>query len=607
MYSQDFIDKVRDAVSIVEIISEYTELKKSGSGLLGLCPFPAHKEKTASFSVSDIKQAYYCFGCQRHGNVFTFLREMRGMSFPEAVEFLAERAHIPIPADSRRAGQSPTDPSKVFSRVNKLAADFYHRRLLTLDSKHPAHLYTLKRGLTKDIIQQFEIGFSGHTSELARHLQQQNVPMDIAEKLGLVKPSRDGNGYYDLLRDRLIFPIISANGQYIGFGGRVLDDSLPKYLNSPETPIFSKSKTLYGLNETAKFIRSEDTVLVVEGYMDFLGLYSAGIRNVAATLGTALTRDHAQILKRHTKNVIVLFDGDSAGQKASFRSLPVLLSEGLFPRAVSLPDGQDPDEFVKSEGRDKLMSLLKEAPELFFKLLESLLQKYGKQPSDKVHLINEAAPILKITAEPALKDLYLAELARRIDVQTQWLKKMLEGKGVTSEIPERTNSAKPLATQTRSDARNKPKNAKVYPKEERMLLNLALWKERYLKNLIQLEIQGLISNEVLRDVFSSVIEAYGHSPNDFVKLTAILFNKFEDLEVVTDHLNPRVFNFSDEDGDKLFRDCLIRIRDKAFKARARDLIQGLKREQDLTKLEQFVNEIRNRDANLQSDLKKSNL
>ncbi len=605
MFSQDFIDKVRDANNIVDMISEYTELKKSGSGLAGLCPFPSHKEKTASFSVSDLKQAYYCFGCQKHGNIFTFLKEMRGMSFPETVEFLAERAHLPIPEEQRNSAASKGgDLNKTLAKINYAAAEFYHQLFLRLPETHPAKVYAKKRLLTDETIKQFEIGMSGHSSELARHLQSLKIPMDHAEKLGLVKPSRDGNGYYDMFRDRLLFPIVSVNGSYIGFGGRVLDDSLPKYLNSPETPVFSKSRTLYGLNETAKYIRTEDSVLVVEGYMDFLGLYMAGVRNVVATLGTALTRDHAVVLKRHTKNIVVLFDGDSAGQKAAFRSLPILLAEGLFPRGVTLPDKLDPDDFVQQKGAEELRALIRSAPELFFKFIEMLMGKYGRQPSDKVHLIEEISQVLRVTSEPALKDLYIAEVARRLEVQTPWLKKVLEGKiNIANAFAPRSMPTPPQYSEKKSTSALNPGTAKstpkiTFPREERLLVNLALWKEKYLKELIQLNVHELLCHEQLREIFGHIVEAYRHSPAEFDKLTVLLFNKFDDLEAITDHLNPRVFNFSDEDGDKLFRDCLTRMKDKAFKVRAKNLIMNLKNDQDNSSLEQFVNEIKNRSTDL---------
>ena len=610
-FSQEFIDKVRDANNIVEIISEHTELKKSGSGLLGLCPFPSHKEKTASFSVSDLKQAYFCFGCQKAGNIFTFLKEMKGMSFPEAIEYLAERAHLPIPAEQgaqKRMSNEANDIRKEYHRINKLTSEFYEKRL-SQSSAQLASSYVSKRGLTKETVQQFQIGLSGHTNELARFLQSQKVSMSNAEKLGLVKLSRDGQSFYDMFRDRLMFPIVSVSGNHIGFGGRVLDDSLPKYLNSPETPVFSKGKTLYGLNETAKYIRTEDSVLVVEGYMDFLGLYQAGFRNVVATLGTALTRDHGQVLKRHTKNVVVLFDGDSAGQKAAFRSLPVLLAEGLFPRSVTLPNKLDPDDFVRSQGVDALRALLKQAPELFLKLLDNLMENSGRQPSDKVHMINEVAPILRATSEEALRDLYLAEVARRLDVQTGWVKKVLEGKMPTHETSQPRTVPRGSESATRAaDANRKPQlggntvTRPKFPREEKILVNLALWKKNYLEKLI--EFFDLISNTTLQEVLKMAAEAYRQSPEDFDKLTVLLLSKFEGLQdsqkdfekiaAITDHLDSRVFNFSDEEGDKLFRDCLNRLKENAFKIRAKDLIRDLKKDQDNSKLEQFVNEIRNR-------------
>ncbi|MEK6554521.1 MAG: DNA primase, partial [Bdellovibrionota bacterium] len=330
-FSKEFIEKVRDANNIIDIISEFTTLKRTGSGYMGCCPLPGHNEKSPSFSVSEAKQVYHCFGCQRKGNIFTALQELKNYSFPEAIEYLADRANISIPRDEAKSTMTIEAKStkETMLKLNKAAAAYYHNNLLDLSMDHPVRQYCARRGLTEEIIRKFHIGYATDEWEgLRRHLMNLKAPVPLAEKLGLLRPRKTGEGSYDLFRNRLMFPIQNHKEEFVGFGGRVLsDEDQPKYLNSIESEVFSKGQTFYGFHESSKHIRAEEGVLVVEGYMDFLALYVAGIQNVVATLGTALTASHAKLLKRSTHNVVILFDGDAAGQRAAERSLPILLAE----------------------------------------------------------------------------------------------------------------------------------------------------------------------------------------------------------------------------------------------------------------------------------------
>ncbi|MBV2167493.1 MAG: DNA primase, partial [Bdellovibrio sp.] len=426
-FSQDFIERVSEANNLVDIISQYTQLKQSGSGLMGRCPFPDHVEKTASFSVSETKQVYHCFGCHKSGNLFSFLRDYQGMSFPEAVEYLANRASIPMPAPEKEdeARDQVAEKKKLLLKVNKLAATYFSEQLQRVPHDHPVRKYIASRGLSAEVIETFGIGYAvAEWDGLERHLASKQVPMALAEEARLVKARNNKSGYFDIFRDRLMFPIFSAMGEPIAFGGRYLEkkENEPKYLNSPETPVFIKGKVLYGLSQTARYIRSEDMALIVEGYMDLVSLYQAGIRNVVATMGTALTPDHGKMLKRMTKNVVALFDGDSAGMEAAERSLPILLAADLYPKGLTLPNNMDPDDYVKKYGAEALKAELEKAPDLFVMILARWMEGYRGEASEKVKLADKLKPLFEVVPDQRLRDLYLAEAAQKMSVTLPWLR-----------------------------------------------------------------------------------------------------------------------------------------------------------------------------------------
>lgn len=358
-FSREFIDKVRDANSIVDVVSRQVALKKSGGQYLGLCPFPDHKEKTPSFSVSESKQLYYCFGCKKAGNIFNFVEAIMGMNFPEAVEWLARQARIPIPEGTHADNQfrkSEDHEKRTLLAINDFATKYFSDELARSHSSDEIKDYLKARGISANTVKSFRLGYSlNHWDKLSSLMASHQIPLPKAESLGLIRHRKEGQeGYYDIFRHRLMFPILGLDGSCLGFGGRIIGEGEPKYLNSPESAVFHKGKIFYGLYESAKYIRAQDQVIVVEGYMDMLALFQAGIRNVVAPLGTALTSDQARLLKRFTRNVVMLFDGDSAGQMAAERSLPILLKEGLLPVGVTLPSDMDPDDFVQKYGASEL-------------------------------------------------------------------------------------------------------------------------------------------------------------------------------------------------------------------------------------------------------------
>jgi|GEM_PF-546693 len=432
-YSQDFIEKVRESNNIVEIIGQYTELKGSGHRRMGRCPFPDHNEKTPSFSVTEDNQLFYCYGCKKGGNVFSFLQTFNGMSFPESVEFLARRANIVLP-ESDESGFKPHGPSRddkeTLLKINKLAAVYYHQELKSEPLDSPVRKYLEKRGLTEEIVEKFRLGLSHDAWQgLTEHFVSRKVPLEGAETLGLIKPKkggRVGDSHFDLFRDRLMFPIFSPTSDVIGFGGRTLGDGMPKYVNSSDSSVFHKGKIFYGIHETGRYIRAQDEVIVVEGYMDAISLYVAGVKNVVAILGTAFTADHAKLLKRFTLNVKMLLDGDEAGISGAERSLPILLEAGLMAKGFVLPEKMDPDDYVRANGADQLRNDIASAPELFNLLLNRRwLQDYHGSPSEKVQIIDQAAMVLRGLQNQQLIDLYAVEMARQLDVDIPWLRRAL--------------------------------------------------------------------------------------------------------------------------------------------------------------------------------------
>lgn len=587
-FASDFIDKVRDANNIVDVISQYTEFKRMGHNIMARCPFPDHIEKTPSFSVSEDKQVYHCFGCKKSGNIFNFLTTYNGMSFGESVEFLAKKAGIPLPETEFRPRQE-LDKNPLF-KLNLRAGSFYKKVFQTLPDTHVVKKYLKDRGLRPETLETFKIGYApAEWSELSNQLESVKAPMNEAEKLGLVKKRQNKTGYFDIFRDRIMFPILSATGEVIGFGGRIVQEGQPKYLNSSDSPLFRKGKTLYGIFETAKFIRTEDQVLVVEGYMDLLALYQAGIRNVVATLGTALTADHAKLLKRYTSNVVTLFDGDQAGQDAQERSLSVLLAEGLLPRGVTLPDELDPDEYIQERGIDSFREQIKNAQDLFLLVFAKMMKDYKPTPTEQEKRMHLIAPILSIVRSESLRDLYLNEVANQMGVAPQWiLKNLVKSRDQTQ--------SKIVPVESKNAEKEDISLIEILnpPKEELILLNLALEDKNIFEEILDTNKLDEFSSPGIKKLFEIMLLEYRHKGTFFDKLTSILCSRVMDAGVVTGYLDQGYFQGLDK--QKLKDDCFQRVRERALKLKAARLLTEIKVNQDPIKLEQFMNVVKDRKA-----------
>ncbi len=427
---EDKITEIKNASDIVAIVSEFVSLRRAGRNFLGSCPF--HAEKTPSFTVSPDKQIFYCFGCGAGGNVFSFLMKHQGLTFPEAVRSLANRYGIRLPTRK----MSPADKKKLTEResivtLNGDALKFYRDCLFSKNHGQRAMDYLRERGMRKETIDDFDIGFAPDGwDHLTRFLGKKKRSVTMAALAGLIIPRKKGSpvqgpqekgqSYYDRFRNRIIFPIFNAQSQPVGFGGRVMDDALPKYLNSPETPVYNKRRSLYGLNRARQQSRQSEAVYVVEGYFDLLTMHQFGISNTVATLGTSLTLEHVQILKGlvgQKGEAILVFDSDQAGVKAAQRSVAVFQKGLLAARVLVLPKDQDPDSFIMKNGAGAFLQIAKDAKGMMDFMVASAIAKYGLTIEGKVRIINDLKDAILAIGDPVERALRVKQLSERMGVE----------------------------------------------------------------------------------------------------------------------------------------------------------------------------------------------
>ena len=405
---KDIIEEIKSRCDIVDIISDYMHLEKSGSNYTGLCPF--HSEKTGSFMVSKSKQIYKCFGCNAGGDVISFVMRWENVDFMEAVKILARKCGITLDRNISEEEKKKIQEINKFREIHTEAARFYFANLLR--TKNPGYEYLRKRGLSDKIIKKFGLGYSPNSwNSLMNYLLSKGYDKTDLVKCGLVTHKTESNKYFDRFRNRVMFPIFNYNGKVIGFGGRVLDDSLPKYLNSPETLVFNKRMNLYGLNISKKGIK-DDTLILVEGYMDLISLYQNNIENVVATLGTALTIEQAKLIRRFAKNVIISYDSDQAGQNATLRAIDILLKADIKVKILNLKDCKDPDDFIKKYGFDGYKKAIEESDYYIKFKIDLLKNKYNlKNDTQKMNFVEESTLMLKKLKSPIEKDLYAKYLS----------------------------------------------------------------------------------------------------------------------------------------------------------------------------------------------------
>lgn len=549
-FPEEFINKVRESNDLVEVASEYMTLIRNGDRYKGLCPF--HKEDTPSFFISADRQLYHCFGCGAGGNVLNFIMGIENLDFIDAVKFLADRAGLPIP---RSHNDEEMDShyrliQKIYS-INLEAARFFVNFLM---KNKKALDYLSKREMTRDAIRQFGLGYAAYEwDKLLRYLRNKGFSDDLIARAGLVVRRKDGSGYYDRFRNRIIFPIIDVRNKVIGFGGRKINDGDegPKYLNSPETPVFVKRNNLYGLNVARKHIDREE-IVVVEGYMDVISLHQRGINNTVASLGTAFTRQQAEMLKRYCNNIVIAYDADAAGQIATLRGLEVLQTVGCNVKVLEIPAEKDPDEYIKVHGRQAFEQLIKNALSLADYRIELLKSKYDlKNKQQKLQFLKEAARMLAgLSSEIEISE-YIKSLSHSTGIyETSLREEVLRVKKMNKGY--KRNIYGKNRHNNNAEVFNRPVKTASIEAEENILSLMLRDKE------IFIDITNIIKHEDFSDQFHKKLFGEITSQYEIGELkVADLVNLFENQREIDRivALTERDFSLTNEEINKFIKDC----------------------------------------------------
>lgn len=560
-YSDDLIEEVRSANDIVDVISGYVRLQKKGSTYFGLCPF--HNEKSPSFSVTPGKQMYYCFGCGAGGNVITFLMQYESFTFQEALEALADRAGMELPKQemSQRARQEADKRARILE-INKAAAKYFYAQLRMEQGKAGMN-YFVNRGLSPEIMKKFGLGYSNKFSDdLYKYLHQQGYEDSILKDSGLVTID-ERRGGYDKFWNRVMFPIMDANNRVIGFGGRVMGEGEPKYLNSPETMIFDKSRNLYGLNIARSSRKSY--ILLCEGYMDVIALHQAGFDNAVASLGTAFTPGHANLLKRYTKEVYCTFDSDGAGIKAALRAIPILKEAGLTAKIVNMKPYKDPDEFIKAEGAEGYQKRIDNAQNSFMFEIGVLEQNYDlKDPESKTAFYNEiAGKILEFEGELERNN-YIEAVAEKYQMGFENLRKLVNHLGTKVGI---TREAKPLKSGI-----NEKKKKEDGMKQSQKLMLTWLIEEPSLFEVIKPYIGPLdFTEELYRQAAELVFAQYEEGKLNPAKIIS-MFTDEQQQQEIAGLFNARLKEITTQsDKEKALKETIIRLKQNSIDYRSKHL------------------------------------
>lgn len=505
---EDKISEVRNSADIVEVVSEFVRLKKAGKNHIGLCPF--HSEKTPSFTVSPDKQIFHCFGCGVGGNIFSFLMKQEGITFPEAVRSLARRYSIEIPTRKLSPGQRRRlSEREHLLTINKMALDLYRHSLHESPAGKAARDYLAKRRMTPEVVDDFQIGYAPQGwDNVLNYLTKKGYDPALIEKCGLVVGRKNAGGYYDRFRDRIIFPIFALNSQVIGFGGRVLDDSLPKYLNSPETPLYNKSRSLYGLHLAKQQCRAHESVYIVEGYLDLIALYQHGFRNAVATLGTSLTPEHVRLLRGsigEKGKVILVYDSDQAGIKAARRSISVFDKGFVNAQILILKTGYDPDSFLFEFGADAFRKAVERSLGIISFLLEFAINKYGLSIEGKVRIISELQDALLSVGDNVERSLYLREIAERLHIDEGAIREKLHKISTSHQKKDSLATAgMPDTAITMVEQERSERGTRL----ERQILSMMLQFPVILSEIRELNVLDYLQSDTLRSIGEVILNHF---------------------------------------------------------------------------------------------------
>ncbi|VAX27569.1 DNA primase [hydrothermal vent metagenome] len=529
---EEQIDDIRNSADIVDIISGYVQLRKRGKNYIGLCPF--HHEKTPSFTVSPDKQIYHCFGCHAGGNVFKFLMDYKNISFVESVQEIADYLGIKIKQDTTPFSDGNSELEELYD-INVLAAKYFSNKLLKSDEGEVGRNYFKERNIKTQTQKIFGLGYAEPSwDNLLLYLKDNNVNLLKAKEIGLID-TRDDGTFYDKYRGRLMFPILSTNGRVIAFGGRIMnpEEKAAKYINSPESRIYSKRKTLYGLFHSKEEIRRIDKALLVEGYMDLISLHQFGIKNVVASSGTALTEEQVQLLSRFTKNITVLFDADAAGQKASMRSIEILLKQDFDVKLVTLPKGEDPDSFINKFGLDEFNSKINNAQNfLEYQAYQYELEGAFEDPTKQTTAIRELVKSAALVSDELKRQLFLKTIAKKFNLREKLLEKELDKflsmniqkENIAAQRSQRIKIPEPTRSVEQSVDTSSPNSL------EKDIIELLLEGKQ---QIIELIFDHIHPDEIKNEKYRKVMEVIeGCYKNGNTSLSAIL-DKVKDEEIKT--------------------------------------------------------------------------
>lgn len=558
-YSDDIIEEVRMKNDIVDIVSQYVKLNKRGSTYFGLCPF--HNEKTPSFSVTPSKQMYYCFGCGAGGNVFNFVMEYENYTFGEALQHLADRAGVQLPKiEYSGEAKRKAEHRVAILEINKLAARYFYYQLRR-ETGAQAYAYLTGRGLSEETIRKFGLGYSDkYSDDLYKFLKSRDYSDDLLRDSGLFNVD-ERRGMYDKFWNRVIFPIMDVNGRVIGFGGRVMGDGKPKYLNSPETMVFDKGRNLYGLN-AARTTR-KNYLILCEGYMDVISMHQAGFTNAVASLGTALTSGHASLLKRYTQEVLLLYDSDEAGVKAALRAIPILREAGLTARVVNLRPHKDPDEFIKALGADEFEKRLSQATDSFMFRVHMAEREFTMEdPQGQNRFFERCAQMLLELSDELERNLYIEAIVkdyRSSGITADNLKRRVGALAMKGTPAERRMQPKPVGTQTR-------KKESASEKAQKLMLT---WLVTY-PGIFDTVEQYIQPSDFVVPLYRQVAEMLYQQHREGDINPARLLNAFIDSEEqreVSSLFNATIHLETPEEQDRAFSDTVLRIREESLKER----------------------------------------
>lgn len=562
-YSDDIIEEVRMKNDIVDVISQYVKLTRKGNSYFGLCPF--HNEKTPSFSVTPSKQMYYCFGCGAGGNVFTFVMEYENFTFGEALKYLADRAGVELPKiEYSKEAKAKAEKKAQLLEINKQAAQYFYYQLRRENGRN-AHKYLTGRGLSEETIRKFGLGYSDkYSDDLYKFLKSKNYSDELLRESGLFNID-ERHGMYDKFWNRVIFPIMDVNNRVIGFGGRVMGDGKPKYLNSPETKIFDKSRNLYGLN-IARTTRKSYLILC-EGYMDVISMHQAGFTNAVASLGTALTSGHASLLKRYTQEVLLLYDSDEAGVKAALRGIPILREAGVNSRVVSLKPYKDPDEFIRKEGPEAFEERLNRAMDSFMFRIHTAEDEFPmSEPQGQNRFFQQCAQMLLELGDGLERNLYIEAIVKeygRYGISVDDLRKRVNTLAMKGTPAEKR-------VQPKSTAAQQPKKESAAQKAQKLLLT---WLVTY-PGIFDTVEKYIKPEDFVIPLYRQVAQMLYHQHEEGDVNPAKLLNAFTDSEEqreVSSLFNATIHLENEEEQQRAFADTVLRIREESLKEKNRNL------------------------------------